>query len=257
MKFDRKESKLAYDRAGVAASKIPTRTNEPAGRAAAADRANSSSRNHWTVRPSTIAPGDDPQRSSWPHWMTDPKNESFSGAMVNRIWQHFLGVGLVEPVDDLRATNPPTNPELWKALNQEFVEPTPYDMKHLMRVILNSRTYQLSSGTTPGNESDTRFLFALLCPPAAGRGAARRHQPMHWDTRSLPRLSLGYSRHSVAGSELAVLFPDAIWPIGTGDRLCLRAQRRSDDAAVAAPAKWRRLAEQDPHRRGDVVLANG
>ena len=53
--------------------------------------------------------------------MTDPKNEYFSGAMVNRLWRHFLGVGLVEPVDDLRASNPPTNPELWKALNREFV----------------------------------------------------------------------------------------------------------------------------------------
>ncbi len=42
--------------------------------------------------------------------------------MVNRVWRHYMGVGLVEPVDDLRATNPPTNPALWKALNKEFVE---------------------------------------------------------------------------------------------------------------------------------------
>jgi hypothetical protein len=106
---------------------------------------------------SDIAIGaDDDPRAKLAAWITDPKNESFSGAMVNRIWKHFLGAGMVEPVDDLRATNPPTNPELWKTLNREFVAHR-YDMKHLMRVILNSRTYQLSSSTRPGNETDAHF----------------------------------------------------------------------------------------------------
>ena len=89
--------------------------------------------------------------------MTDPKNEYFSGAMVNRVWKHFLGTGLVEPVDDLRASNPPTNPELWKALNREFVEKK-YDLRQLMRVILNSRTYQLSASTIAANAKDSRFF---------------------------------------------------------------------------------------------------
>jgi hypothetical protein len=103
-----------------------------------------------------VIAGQDP-RQLLAAWMTDPKNEYFSGAMVNRLWRHFLGVGLVEPVDDLRASNPPTNPELWRALNKEFVAHR-FDLKHLMRVILNSRTYQLSSTTRPGNETDTRFF---------------------------------------------------------------------------------------------------
>jgi hypothetical protein len=102
-----------------------------------------------------IAPGDDP-RVALAAWITDPKNEYFSGAMVNRLWRHFLGVGLVEPVDDLRASNPPTNPQLWTALNKEFVSHR-FDLKHLMRLILNSRTYQLASATRPGNKADTRF----------------------------------------------------------------------------------------------------
>lgn len=102
-----------------------------------------------------MKPGDDP-REKLVAWMTDPKNEHFAGAMVNRVWRHYLGVGLVEPVDDLRATNPPTNPALWKALVGEFVAHK-YDLKHLMRLILNSRAYQLSSSTRPGNETDTRF----------------------------------------------------------------------------------------------------
>jgi hypothetical protein len=102
-----------------------------------------------------VEPGDDP-RAKLAAWMTDPKNEYFSGAMVNRIWKHFLGAGMVEPVDDLRATNPPSNPELWKALSRGFVA-SKFNLKQLMRVVLNSRTYQLSSATKPGNEGDARF----------------------------------------------------------------------------------------------------
>ena len=101
-------------------------------------------------------PGDDP-RAQLAAWITDPANASFSGAMVNRLWKHFLGVGLVEPVDDLRASNPPTNPELWRKLNEEFVAHG-YDLQHVMRLILNSRTYQLSSDTLPGNQTDRKFF---------------------------------------------------------------------------------------------------
>ena len=102
-----------------------------------------------------IAAGEDP-RQSLVRWMTDPGNEHFSGAMVNRLWKHFLGVGLVEPVDDLRATNPPSNRDLWKFLNQEFVSSN-YDLRHVMRLIMNSRTYQLSAQTTTSNFRDDRF----------------------------------------------------------------------------------------------------
>jgi Protein of unknown function (DUF1549)/Protein of unknown function (DUF1553) len=102
-----------------------------------------------------VKPADDP-RAVLAKWVTDPGNPYFTGAMVNRVWRHYLGVGLVEPVDDLRATNPPANPVLWRALNQEFVGKQ-FDLRALMRVILNSRTYQLSSATRPGNETDTRF----------------------------------------------------------------------------------------------------
>lgn len=102
-----------------------------------------------------IAAGEDPRRKL-AEWMTDPRNEYFSGAMVNRLWRHFLGVGLVEPVDDLRASNPPSNPALWAALNREFVARR-FDLKHLMRLILHSRTYQLSAATRPRNKADGRF----------------------------------------------------------------------------------------------------
>jgi hypothetical protein len=105
--------------------------------------------------PTQIQPTEDP-RVKLAAWITDPKNEYFSGAVVNRLWRHFLGTGLVEPVDDLRASNPPSNPELWQALNREFVSHK-FDVNHLIRQILNSRTYQLSAATKPSNEAETRF----------------------------------------------------------------------------------------------------
>ena len=101
-----------------------------------------------------LPPGGD-SRAALVDWMTNPKNDYFSGAMVNRLWKHFMGVGLVEPVDDLRSSNPPTNPALMQALREEFVSHG-YDLKHVMRLILNSRMYQLSSDTCPANEIDHR-----------------------------------------------------------------------------------------------------
>lgn len=100
-------------------------------------------------------PGHDP-REALVAWMIDPSNEAFSGNMVNRLWKHFMGVGLVEQVDDLRSSNPPSNPELWKALNKDFVAHG-FDLKSMMRLILNSRVYQLSSDTLAANEQDHRF----------------------------------------------------------------------------------------------------
>ncbi|MSR42517.1 MAG: DUF1549 domain-containing protein [Pedosphaera sp.] len=102
-----------------------------------------------------VQPGQDP-RELLAAWITDPKNEQFSGAMVNRLWKHFMGAGMVEPVDDLRASNPPSNPELWRFLSGEFVT-SGYDLKHVMRLILNSRAYQLSAEPMAASEKDRRF----------------------------------------------------------------------------------------------------
>src|SRR5262249_8836552 len=78
--------------------------------------------------------------------------------MVNRFWGYFMGRGLVEPLDDMRATNPASNPELIDALAADFAQHQ-FDLKHLMRTILNSRAYQLSSAATPGNEADRNNVF--------------------------------------------------------------------------------------------------
>lgn len=102
--------------------------------------------------PGKFTPDDDP-RHALVDWMAKPDNPFFAKALVNRMWGHFLGRGLVHEVDDLRETNPPSNPELLDRLARDFVTHK-YDVKHVIRVILNSRVYQLSAEPTDFNKND-------------------------------------------------------------------------------------------------------
>ncbi len=86
-------------------------------------------------------------------WIASPKNPFFARTQVNRIWFHLLGRGLVDPVDDFRATNPATHPALLEALAQDFVEHK-FDLQYLIRTIMNSRAYQLSSEPNATNADD-------------------------------------------------------------------------------------------------------
>ncbi|RUL89400.1 DUF1553 domain-containing protein [Tautonia sociabilis] len=99
-------------------------------------------------------PDDDPRRAL-ASWMTDPDNPYFARVIANRVWADLMGVGLVMPVDDLRATNPPTNPELLDALADEFVQ-SGFDLKHLIRTIMTSRVYALDSLPNDRNVADVR-----------------------------------------------------------------------------------------------------
>ena len=103
-------------------------------------------------QPIHVAAGDDP-RQRLVDWMVEAKNPFFARAVVNRYWAHFLGRGLVEPIDDMRETNPPTNPELLDALAKDLVEHK-YSLKHLVRTICKSRTYQLSAIPSERNKQD-------------------------------------------------------------------------------------------------------
>jgi hypothetical protein len=113
--------------------------------------------------PKELPKGD--SRPTLADWMTSPDNPWFARNLANRMWAHFVGRGLVEPVDDVRATNPPTNPELLDALAKSFVE-SKYDVKQLIRTIAASRVYQLSSQPNATNERDeqnaSRALFKRI-----------------------------------------------------------------------------------------------
>jgi hypothetical protein len=116
-----------------------------------------------TPMPAELPPGDN--RKLLADWMTSPKNPWFARHMANRVWAHFLGRGLVDPVDDVRATNPPSNPELLTALAQ-YLTAEKYDVRQLIRAITASRVYQLSSEPNETNERDehnySRALFKRL-----------------------------------------------------------------------------------------------
>jgi hypothetical protein len=102
-----------------------------------------------------VEPGQD-RREVLADWMTAPSNPFFAKAIVNRLWKHFHGRGLVEPVDDFRVTNPPTNEALLAALAEDFIRHK-YDLKHLFRTIVGSRVYQLSARPNGTNKEDKQF----------------------------------------------------------------------------------------------------
>ncbi len=118
--------------------------------------------NKRTQRPADMKPldgdaitvgGDDDPRNLFVDWMVDPKNPFFAKAVANRYWAHFFGRGIVDPLDDMRATNPPSNPELLDELAKNLVE-NKYSLKALIKTIVKSRTYQLSSAPNEFNKSD-------------------------------------------------------------------------------------------------------
>ena len=104
-----------------------------------------------------FTPEEDP-RHALVDWMVKPENPFFSRVLVNRMWGHFLGRGLVDEVDDMRATNPAANEELLNRLAKDFVDHN-FDVKHIIRTIVNSRVYQLSSEPIEANKND-RQSFA-------------------------------------------------------------------------------------------------
>ncbi len=108
-----------------------------------------------------IAAGDDP-RQAFADWLTSPKNPFFAKAVANRYWAHFFGKGIVDPLDDMRVTNPPSNPELLDALAQNLID-NKYSLKELVKTICKSRTYQLSSTPNEYNASDKQS-FARYYP---------------------------------------------------------------------------------------------
>ncbi len=102
-------------------------------------------------------PGVPDRRREFANWLTLPTNPFFARVAVNRIWAQVMGQGIVDPVDDFRQSNPPANPALLDKLADDFVKHG-FDQKHILRTILNSRTYQLGSQATKLNQEDTRFF---------------------------------------------------------------------------------------------------
>ncbi len=109
----------------------------------------------------SVPAGSDP-RTTLAQWLTAPENDLFSRNLANRIWAQFLGRGIIDPVDDIRASNPPVNGPLLDALAKRLVA-VKFDLKSIVRDICNSRVYQLSAKPNSSNFRDTRqFSHAHL-----------------------------------------------------------------------------------------------
>lgn len=117
-------------------------------------------------KPVEVLPGSD-AREKLAEWVTSPENPYFARNLANRVWAQMFGNGIVEPVDDVRSTNPPTNPQLLDAL-AKFLVDNKYDVKKLIREIALSRTYQTTAHPTESNAKDDRnFSRALFRPVPA------------------------------------------------------------------------------------------
>lgn len=107
-------------------------------------------------------PPDGTRRQQLAAWITSPENDYFARSYVNRMWGYLMGVGLIEPIDDIRAGNPPSNPELLDYLTDEFIN-SGFNVRHLVALICKSRTYQLSIATNKWNEDD-RLNYSHALP---------------------------------------------------------------------------------------------
>ena len=129
-------------------------------------------------------------------WMSDPSNPFFAKSLVNRYWKHFFSRGIVEPEDDMRATNPPTNPELLDALAARFIE-SGFDLKDLVRTICRSKTYQLSALPNEYNANDKQN-FSRYYPRRLSAEAL--YDGFHQVTETSDRISAGLARRNAFSS---------------------------------------------------------
>ena len=122
-------------------------------------RTNKTADPHFPYKAGSDAAGS--RREQLAGWVTSADNRYFAASYVNRLWGYLTGAGIIDPLDDIRAGNPPTNPELLEYLSGEFVSHK-FDVRHVIGLICKSRTYQLSLNTNRWNEDDkTNYSHAL------------------------------------------------------------------------------------------------
>ncbi|PYT19366.1 MAG: hypothetical protein DMG59_00555 [Acidobacteria bacterium] len=112
--------------------------------------------------PVPVPDDDRRRRDAFAQWLTSKDNPFFAKAIANRVWSYFFGRGIIDPVDDIRASNPPSNPALLEALTKDLLDNN-FDLQHLMRTIANSRAYQTSFATNEWNQND-RDNFSHAMP---------------------------------------------------------------------------------------------
>lgn len=161
-------------------------------------------------------------------WLTSPTNPYFARSITNRVWANFFGRGLVEPVDDLRLTNPPSNPELLNAAAKHLVEQK-FQLKSLMRVILQSAAYQRSSMPLAANELDDRFYSRYYPKRLMAEVLLDATSGVTAQPSKFPGFPDGYRALQLPSSSAASYF---LSTFGRPDRLVTCACERSDQPTM-------------------------
>ncbi len=169
------------------------------------------------------------RRIGFVNWLTDPKNPFFARSLVNRVWGNFMGRGLVHPVDDVRATNPASNEELLSAVTADFVK-NKFDVKKLVRTIMTSGIYQLSSDANATNQSDNTYYSKYIIK----RLPAEVLLDSMSQVTGVPTIFGGFA----AGTR-AIQLPDVrvqnqfLTSFGRPERVICDAAERSSDPSIA------------------------
>ena len=157
-------------------------------------------------------------------WLASPQNPWFATSFANRVWAHFMGVGIVEPVDDFRVSNPASNPELLEALGKHFTD-TKYNLKALVRDICNSRTYQRTTQRNESNAGDERNFAHALVRRIKAENLLDTISAVTDTKDKFDGLPLGARAVQIADGTPVDLLPDDLRPGDPRDRLA-RARSR-------------------------------
>jgi hypothetical protein len=147
------------------------------------------------------------RREQLAQWLTANENPYFARSIVNRYWSYFFGRGIIDPVDDIRASNPASNPELLDALTKDFVAGG-YDLKKLIRTICNSATYQRSLETNQWNEDDTMNFSHAMPRRLSAEQLYDAIVQASGAPRNLPGVPAGFRAAELPDSQVEVAFLD-------------------------------------------------
>ncbi len=181
-------------------------------------------------------------------WLASPRNPWFATSFANRVWAHFTGVGIVEPVDDFRVSNPASNPELLEALGQHFTA-TKYNLKALVRDICNSRTYQRTTHRNESNDSDEKNFAHALVRRIKAESLLDTISAVTDTKDKFDGLPLGARAVQIADGTRSTYFLRTFGRRHPRDALLVRGQDGADALAGPPPVERRHGQRQDPAGR--------
>ena len=168
------------------------------------------------------------RRAHFANWLVSPKNPFFARAIVNRVWGAFMGRGFTEPVDDVRVTNPASNEELFSALTKDFIA-NGFDIKRLIRTIMNSGVYQLSSEANATNQNDNKYYSKYIVKRLSGEALLDAMSQVTGVPSRFPGFALGTRAMQLPDSQVKSEF---LTSFGRPARIICDAGERSSEPSI-------------------------